>query len=33
MADQVIIEFDHAGSGLMTGSKTGMEATQETKSR
>jgi sialate O-acetylesterase len=29
--DQVIIQFDHAGSGLMTGSKTGMEPTQETK--
>jgi len=29
--NQVIIQFDHAGSGLMTGSKTGMEATQETK--
>ena len=28
---QVIIHFDHAGSGLMTGSKTGMEATQETQ--
>ncbi|MDG1357462.1 MAG: sialate O-acetylesterase [Akkermansiaceae bacterium] len=27
----VIIQFDHAGSGLMTGSKTGMEATQETQ--
>jgi len=27
---KVIIKFDHAGSGLMTGSKTGMEATQET---
>ncbi len=29
--DQVSIQFDHAGSGLMSGSKTGMEATQETK--
>ena len=29
--DQVIISFDHAGSGLMSGSKVGMEATQETK--
>lgn len=29
--NQVTIQFDHAGSGLMTGSKTGMEATQETK--
>jgi len=29
--DQVIIKFDHAGSGLITGSKTGMEPTQETK--
>jgi sialate O-acetylesterase len=29
--DQVIIQFDSAGSGLMTGSKVGMEATQETK--
>ena len=29
--DQVIIRFDHAGSGLMTGSKTGMEPTEETQ--
>lgn len=28
--DQVIITFDSAGSGLMAGSKTGLEATQET---
>ena len=28
---KVVIQFDHAGSGLMTGSKTGMEPTQETK--
>ena len=28
--DQVIIQFDHVGSGLMAGSKFGMEATQET---
>jgi sialate O-acetylesterase len=28
--DKVIIQFDHVGSGLMTGSKTGMEATQKT---
>ena len=31
VGDQLIITFDHAGSGLMTGSKTGMAATQATK--
>lgn len=29
--DQVIIQFDYAGSGLMSASKYGMEATKETK--